>query len=299
MKRLVYIGCLSAFLFSVIFIAVSYDFTDKKPAAVSTSKVESSSANASISKTQAKAIENPANQHSMDSNKMDSNKSIEDQDQLAIYNPLQLPEEALMELKNETGLVYRPLFDQLGLDPDKQSEMNELLFKTMSNRILLSVLARTNEGTFMIGDGAGGTKPLDPISINRDRIESQNKMISNTIQELLTEEQMAKYQYFEASAPERSYVNEMKASLVSSHSYLDPEQEQLLIDRAYDLKKKFPSLEKLMALSKENPASIPDELKESSKKEHEQYLIKLQEIQNEILTPNQIEVISQAMRSSG
>lgn len=126
------------------------------------------------------------------------------------------------QARSQVDLMYRDLFDLLGLDEDKQSQLSKLLADRTSAGMEL--------GMAMMG---GAKTDKDTLKKMGEDLKKAQAASDQALKDLLGEEAYSKFDRFEKSQPERQQLNTLNSQLKDKGLGLTAEAESQLMDAMY------------------------------------------------------------------
>jgi len=132
------------------------------------------------------------------------------------------------QMRSSMDLLYRDLFDMLGLGSDKQDQLSKLLADRSS--------AGMDLGLAMMG----GKKPSkEEMKEKTDALKAQTDVSDKAIKDLLGEDAYSKFEVYEKSQPERQQLKALSGQLKDKGLTLSEQAETQLMDAMYQERTNF------------------------------------------------------------
>jgi len=132
------------------------------------------------------------------------------------------------QMRSSMEMVYRDLFDMLGLDPDKQDKLSKLLADRASAGMEL--------GMSMMGGKKPGKEEMKTMT---DAVKAATETSDKAIKELLGDEAYGKFEIYEKSQPERMQLNALSGQMKDKGFALSEQAEAQLMDAMYQERTNF------------------------------------------------------------
>jgi hypothetical protein len=132
------------------------------------------------------------------------------------------------QMRSSMEMVYRDLFDMLGLDPDKQDKLSKLLAE------------RTSAGMELGMSMMGGKKPgKEEMKTMTDAVKAATEKTDKSIRELLGDDAYGKFEIYEKSQPERMQLKALSGQMKDKGVALSEQTESQLMDAMYQERTNF------------------------------------------------------------
>jgi hypothetical protein len=132
------------------------------------------------------------------------------------------------QMRSSMEMVYRDLFDMLGLDPDKQDKLSKLLAERSSAGMEL--------GMSMMGGKKPGKEEMKAMT---DAVQAAKETTDKQIKELLGDDAFGKFEIYEKSQPERMQLKALTGQMKDKGVALSEQVESQLMDAMYQERTNF------------------------------------------------------------
>lgn len=191
------------------------------------------------------------------------------------------------QARAQVDLMYRDLFDLLGLDEAKQSKLSKLLAD------------RAGAGMELGMAMMGGTKTdKDTLKKMGEDLKKAQTASDQALKDLLGDEAYSKFDRFEKSQPERQQLNTFNSQLKDKGMGLTPEAESQLMDAMYQERTNFKFEQDFADQSNFNPDTFNETAVQRYTEQQSELQAKVLQRAQGILNAEQMEIFRQSQEQA-
>jgi hypothetical protein len=191
------------------------------------------------------------------------------------------------QARSQVDLMYRDLFDLLGLDEAKQAQLSKLLAERTSAGMEL--------GMAMMG---GAKTDKDTLKKMGEDLKKAQTASDQALKDLLGDEAYNKFDRFEKSQPERQQLNTLNSQLKDKGLGLTAEAESQLMDAMYQERTNFKFEQDFADQSNFDPDTFNEAAVQRYNEQQSELQAKVLQRAQGILNAEQLEIFRQSQEQA-